>query len=45
MTHCLKDNNDEWYDAGGDGSVFYALIEQADPKQRNSSAGHNGKLQ
>ena len=27
----FKDNNGEWYDAGGDGSVFYALIEQADP--------------
>lgn len=26
----FKDSNGEWYDAGGDGSVFYALIEQAD---------------
>jgi FkbM family methyltransferase len=27
----FKDTNGEWYGAGGDGSVFYALIEQADP--------------
>jgi FkbM family methyltransferase len=27
----FKDNKGEWYGAGGDGSVFYALIEQADP--------------
>jgi FkbM family methyltransferase len=27
----FKDAQGEWYDAGGDGSVFYALIEQADP--------------
>ena len=28
----FKDAQGEWYGAGGDGSVFYALIEQADPK-------------
>jgi FkbM family methyltransferase len=27
----FKDSNGNWYRAGGDGSVFYALIEQADP--------------
>lgn len=27
----FKDANGEWYRAGGDGSVFYALIEAADP--------------
>jgi FkbM family methyltransferase len=27
----FKDVNDLWYRAGGDGSVFYALIEVADP--------------
>lgn len=27
----FKDDNGNWFKAGGDGSVFYALIEQADP--------------
>ena len=27
----FKDKQGQWYMAGGDGSVFYALIEQADP--------------
>lgn len=27
----FKDENGEWYGAGGDGSVFYALIEKAHP--------------
>lgn len=27
----FKDEQGEWYHAGGDGSVFYALIEAADP--------------
>jgi FkbM family methyltransferase len=27
----FKDENGDWYKAGGDGSVFYALIERADP--------------
>lgn len=27
----FKDENGEWFKAGGDGSVFYALIEQAEP--------------
>jgi hypothetical protein len=27
----FKDEQGEWYKAGGDGSVFYALIEAADP--------------
>ena len=27
----FKDQQGNWYKAGGDGSVFYALIEQADP--------------
>jgi len=27
----FKDENNQWYRAGGDGSVFYALIEAADP--------------
>lgn len=27
----FKDENGNWYKAGGDGSVFYALIEQANP--------------
>jgi FkbM family methyltransferase len=27
----FKDSNGNWYRAGGDGSVFYALIEAADP--------------
>jgi FkbM family methyltransferase len=29
----FKDSNDNWYKAGGDGSVFYALIEAADPNK------------
>ena len=29
----FKDSNGNWYKAGGDGSVFYALIEQADPSK------------
>lgn len=29
----FKDTDGEWFRAGGDGSVFYALIEQADPKK------------
>jgi glycosyltransferase involved in cell wall biosynthesis len=29
----FKDNQGDWYRAGGDGSVFYALIEQADPNK------------
>ena len=29
----FKDSNGQWYKAGGDGSVFYALIEEADPNQ------------
>ena len=29
----FKDKNGNWYKAGGDGSVFYALIEQADPNK------------
>jgi hypothetical protein len=29
----FKDKNGNWYRAGGDGSVFYALIEQADPNK------------
>lgn len=27
----FKDDNGDWYKAGGDGSVFYALIETVDP--------------
>lgn len=27
----FKDENGNWFKAGGDGSLFYALIEQADP--------------
>lgn len=27
----FQDENGEWYKAGGDGSIFYTLIEQADP--------------
>jgi hypothetical protein len=27
----FKDNDGNWYKAGGDGSVFYAMIESADP--------------
>ena len=27
----FKDENGNWYKAGGDGSVFYAVIEQANP--------------
>jgi FkbM family methyltransferase len=27
----FKDSNGQWYKAGGDGAVFYSLIEQADP--------------
>jgi glycosyltransferase involved in cell wall biosynthesis len=27
----FQDENNNWYKAGGDGSVFYALIEQANP--------------
>jgi len=29
----FKNTNGNWYKAGGDGSVFYALIEQADPNK------------
>jgi FkbM family methyltransferase len=29
----FKNQDNQWYGAGGDGSVFYALIEQADPNQ------------
>ena len=29
----FKDSNGNWYKAGGDGSVFYSLIEAADPNQ------------
>ena len=29
----FKDSKGNWYKAGGDGSVFYALIEQADPNK------------
>ena len=29
----FKDTNNNWYRAGGDGSVFYAVIEQADPSK------------
>ena len=29
----FKDPNGNWFKAGGDGSVFYALIEQADPNK------------
>ena len=29
----FKDSTGNWYKAGGDGSVFYALIEAADPNQ------------
>ena len=29
----FKDSNGNWYKAGGDGSVFYALIEAADPNK------------
>jgi FkbM family methyltransferase len=29
----FKDENGEWYKAGGDGSVFYTMLEQADPKK------------
>lgn len=29
----FKDAQGKWYRAGGDGSVFYALIEQADPNK------------
>jgi FkbM family methyltransferase len=29
----FKDENGNWYKAGGDGSVFYALIENADPNK------------
>ena len=29
----FKDEDDNWYKAGGDGSVFYSLIEQADPSK------------
>lgn len=28
----FKDENGEWYRAGGDGSVFYSLIERANPE-------------
>lgn len=35
ITHCndsqFKDARGQWFKAGGDGSVFYALIESADP--------------
>jgi glycosyltransferase involved in cell wall biosynthesis len=27
----FQDENKNWYKAGGDGSIFYSLIEQADP--------------
>ena len=27
----FKDDNGNWFKAGGDGAVFYTLIEQADP--------------
>jgi FkbM family methyltransferase len=29
----FQNSQGDWYRAGGDGSVFYALIEQADPKK------------
>jgi FkbM family methyltransferase len=29
----FKDDSDQWYRAGGDGAVFYALIEAADPSK------------
>lgn len=29
----FKDSNGNWFRAGGDGSIFYALIEQADPEK------------
>ena len=29
----FKDENGSWFKAGGDGSVFYSLIEQADPNK------------
>jgi len=29
----FQDGSGEWYKAGGDGSIFYSLIEQADPKK------------
>ena len=29
----FTDNSGNWYKAGGDGAVFYAVIEQADPKK------------
>ena len=29
----FKDEHGNWYKAGGDGSLFYALIEQADPNK------------
>lgn len=29
----FKDSNGNWYKAGGDGSLFYALIESADPNK------------
>lgn len=29
----FKDNEGNWYRAGGDGSVFYSLIERADPNK------------
>lgn len=29
----FKDVNGEWYKAGGDGAVFYSVIEQADPEK------------
>jgi|688.fasta_scaffold00357_12 FkbM family methyltransferase len=29
----FQNENNEWYRAGGDGAVFYALIEQADPNK------------
>ena len=31
--HMFTDNNGNWYKAGGDGAVFYAIIEQADPNK------------
>jgi hypothetical protein len=29
----FKDEKGNWYKAGGDGSIFYTLIEKADPKK------------
>ena len=31
--HMFTDSNGQWYKAGGDGAVFYAVIEQADPNK------------